>query len=168
MSDISLCTQFGYIKIINLNDFIELISIEPLTCNDFRYIKIKSTAINCFYSEEIGEDSDFERVTPCPNSFSSIRTLKDLAAKDLYRQVKNEGFKESLDMVLLDFVQYMGDLNYLVKLPNGFVMPADSGDFRIKTFNNKYVLCNFFESRFKCYKFDIDKYLEELRKETVA
>lgn len=156
----NLVIQFGYAKVINLNEFIENIPIEPVL-GEFGYIRSKSAGFS-FEASEDPEVSDFLRVSPEPKNFFNIQSLKMSVEEDIRENIQRKGDIDSVNDILLDFCENYGEPEYLVRLPNNLIMPANLGDFRIRTFSNEYVFCWFNENRFFCYKFDLDKYLKEL------
>jgi hypothetical protein len=156
----NLVTQFGYVKIINLNEFIENIPIENVL-GELGYIRSMSVGFS-FEASEDPKVSDFLRVSPEPKNFSNIQSLKISVEEDIRKNIQRKGDVEHVDNILLDFCENYGEPKYLVKLPNNLLMPANLGDFRIRTFNNEYAFCWFHENRFFCYKFDLDKYLKEI------
>lgn len=155
-----LVNRFGYVKIINLNEFIENISIEPVL-GEFGYIRSKSVGFS-FETSEDPEVSDFLRVSPKPENFYNIQSLRMSVEEDIRKNIQRKGDAESVNGILLDFCENHGEPEYLVRLPNNLVMPANIGDFRIKTFKDQYAFCYFHENRFFCYKFDLNKYLKEI------
>lgn len=160
-----ITTIVGKVELVDLDYFVEQISIKPIFDGVFDYKAVVSFGISFGKFQELSEPetATMLRVTPVPEEYFNIHSLKESVKQHIIDDVKVMESAENPEDILVQFQLEYGDPQYLVKLPGNLVMPANVGDFRIRICGNKYAFCCFYLNRFFCYKFDIDKYLEETR-----
>lgn len=157
----NLVTQFGYTKIVNLDFFVENLKIQPLINDNFNYIRSLQVGFSAFYDEQDYADT-YMKVNPTVRQFEVVGSIKQGIIEDIRENVERKGEANSVNNILLDYTENLGEATHLVMMPNKLVMPVNFDDFRVKVFGNKYAFCWFNQKRFFCYQYDLDKYLKEI------
>jgi hypothetical protein len=159
----NICTQFGFIKPIALDKFVELIPVEEV--NEFTYIR--SNSLGFSFGEDFDPDvSDFLKVEPKTQKFFDLFSIKYDTMEEIRKNIDKRGEVQFLEEAILPHVEAFGEPTHLVLLPQGLVMPANLGDFRIRIGRRKgenhSAFCWFHSQRFFCHRFDFEKFLKDI------